>query len=337
MLHQIRNGRVLVECHHPAVPHARTAAVFTLYYENDYFGGQDQNYTNGFKFSWLSADLSDWGQTGWRKSFLAVLPFVNRPDTQKNFGFAFGQNMYTPQDISAVPPDPTDRPYAGWSYGEISFVSKSQSRMDTLSLQVGIVGPNSGAEEFQRTVHKWLDDRTPMGWDYQLQNELGINLVYEREWRMYARTLGHSFGADLIPHLGASLGNVQTFANAGLTVRAGYHLPSDFGVSLIRGGALPNSPIDDHDPRVGPTTRFSFFLFAGVDGRAVARDIFLDGNTFKDSPSVDKEPFVGDGFYGASMVLGRWQLTYTQAVRTREFKGQDENSYFGSFTFSCAF
>ena len=116
----------------PTTQRARDAGVFTLYYENDFFGGQDQHYTNGFKFSWLSGDLSDWGQTGWRQKVVDRLPFVNDAGTQKNFGFAFGQFMYTPQDISAVPPDPTDRPYAGWSYLELTFVSKTAKVMDTL-------------------------------------------------------------------------------------------------------------------------------------------------------------------------------------------------------------
>jgi len=36
------------------------------------------------------------------------------------------------------------------------------------------------------------------------------------------------------------------------------------------------------------------YLFAFVDGRAVGRDIFLDGNTFTDSHSVTRKTFVGD-------------------------------------------
>lgn len=316
---------------------ARTSPVFTLYFENDYFGGQDQHYTNGVKFSWLSADLSGWGQAGWRQAFLEALPFVNRPDTQKNLGLALGQNIYTPQDTDLVFPDPADRPYAGWSYLELSFVSKSERRMDTLSIQAGMIGRASQADEVQRAVHEWLNNARPMGWEHQLQNEFGVNVVYERKWRLYARSLGRMLGADLVPHAGFSLGNIQTHVNAGFTTRLGFHLPSDFGVSLIRGGSAPNGPLDDADPRITLRGRWSFFVFGGVDGRAVARDIFLDGNTFRDSPRVDKEPFVGDAFYGAGLVLGRWQLTYTEVVRSREFKDQAQENYFGSITLSRAF
>jgi hypothetical protein len=70
----------------------------------------------------------------------------------------------------------------------------------------------------------------------------------------------------------------------------------------------------------------------------VARDIFLDGNTFRDSPGVDKRPFVADLSYGAGIIAGRWQLTFTQVYRTREFEAQlHKYNEFGSLTISCAF
>jgi len=99
-----------------------------------------------------------------------------------------------------------------------------------------------------------------------------------------------------------------------------------------------STPIDDLDPRISPSQNWSVFAFAAVDGRAVARDIFLDGNTWRDSPSVDKESFVGDFSYGIGLIAGRWQLTFTEVQRSREFKTQVENhNDFGSVTLSCAF
>lgn len=316
---------------------ARKTGVFTVYFENDYFGSQDRNYTNGLKLSWLSGDLDTWGLSGWQEKFAEKLPFVNRPNGQKNVGFAFGQNIYTPEDTSLVPPDPTDRPYAGWSYLEFTFISKTDAIMDTFSIQLGMVGRHSYAEDSQKVAHEWLNKDRPLGWDYQIHDEVGVNLVYERKWRLYGRSFSRALGIDLTPHVGASLGNVQTFANAGFTTRLGFNLPSDFGVSLISATSGTGSPIDDTDPRVSPSGGWSFFAFAGVDGRAVARDIFLDGNTFRDSPSVDKKRLVADGFYGIGIVKGRWQLTYTEAVRTREFKGQNGKSYYGSAALSRTF
>lgn len=321
----------------PPTQISRSAGIFTLYFENDYFGGTDRHYTNGVKFSWMSADLDTWGQKGWRKAFVDCLPFVNRPGGQKNFGFAFGQNIYTPQDTDAFVPDPKDRPYAGWSYLEFSFLSKTESILDTLSFQIGVVGPHSYADDTQRLIHEWLNDSRPNGWDYQLEDEVGVNIVFERKWRMFARA-GETFGIDFVPHAGFSVGNVQTYANLGGMLRLGLNLPSDFGVELIRPAGGGNSPTDDLDPRVAKNRNWSFYIFGGADGRAVARDIFLDGNTFEDSRSVDKEPLVADLSYGFGLIAGRWQFTFTQVFRTREFKTQPfTHNDFGSVTLSCAF
>jgi hypothetical protein len=78
-------------------------------------------------------------------------------------------------------------------------------------------------------------------------------------------------------------------------------------------------------------------LFAGVEGRAVARDIFLDGNTFRDSPSVDKENFVGDFEIGIAATYGSMRASFTQIYRTKEFKGQKGNDRFGAISLSWRF
>lgn len=317
---------------------ARAAPVFTIYFENDKFGGTDEHYTNGLKFSWLSADLVDWGQQGWRKTFVELLPFVNRPGGQKRIGYALGQSIYTPRDTGVRIPDPADRPYAGWLYLEFAFISKTPATSDTFSLQAGLIGPHSLAEDTQRLVHQWMKVSRPQGWDYQLRDEVGLNAVYERRWRLYARSLLQTLGIDLVPHAGASLGNVQTYANAGGTLRLGINLPSDFGMQLARPGSIGGSPTDDLDPRVALDRNFSVFVFGAADGRAVARDIFLDGNTFRASRSAPKEPLVADLSAGVGFIAGRWQITYTQVWRTREFKTQrDYYNQFGSLTLSRAY
>src|ERR1700686_424464 len=56
---------------------ARSAPVLTVYFENDIFNGTDRHYTAGEKISWLSADLTEWGWRGWRKTIVDALPFVN--------------------------------------------------------------------------------------------------------------------------------------------------------------------------------------------------------------------------------------------------------------------
>lgn len=323
----------------PDVTRAQEAAIFTAYFENDVLGNTDRHYTAGTKFSWLSSDYSSWLQRpGLTSQWGARLPFVNAPGTQKNFGFAIGQNIYTPQRKDLAVPDPADRPYAGWTYLEFAFLSKSDARLDTLSFQLGMIGPHSYAREVQDQVHRIMEVKLARGWDYQLKDEFGLDVVFERKWRLFAQSLAGLIGVDFVPHLGVSLGNVQTYLNTGATARFGVNLPSDFGVQLIRPGGGGSTPTNDLDPRVSPLKNFSVFVFGAANGRAVARDIFLDGNTFRDGPSVNKEPLVADLSYGAGVIAGRWQLTFTQVNRTREFKQQlERHNAFGSVTLSVAF
>lgn len=73
-------------------------------------------------------------------------------------------------------------------------------------------------------------------------------------------------------------------------------------------------------------------VFARGEGRAVRRDIFLDGNTFADSHSVEKKNFVGDLSAGVSVNYRNTKLAYAFVYRTKEFSGQDDGQVFGSLT-----
>lgn len=308
----------------------------TLYTENDkYFAGTDRNYTNGFKLTALSTDLHQFDADGvpgpiraLSRAFDPLLPAEAAP----KLGLSIGQNIYTPEDTQTTAYQPNDRPYAAWLYGSVMFQSyrpavddHGPARLDTWELQIGAVGPAALGEQVQNTVHRTLGVDTAKGWDNQLENEPGVNLVYERKWRLSTDGARTGWGADLIPHAGFSLGNVFTYANAGGSIRLGYHLPADFGTSLIR----PSG-----DSNAGRRERFGVWLFGSVDGRAVARDITLDGNTFEDSPSIDKKPFVADLVGGIAIGTRHLQLTYAQALRTKEFEGQDGHQVFGSLSLS---
>ena len=77
-------------------------------------------------------------------------------------------------------------------------------------------------------------------------------------------------------------------------------------------------------------TGFAWYVFASAEGRAIARNIFLDGNTFRDSLSVDKRPFVADFQLGAVLHFDNLELTYTYVARTEEFETQGSAQQFGS-------
>jgi hypothetical protein len=70
---------------------------------------------------------------------------------------------------------------------------------------------------------------------------------------------------------------------------------------------------------------------------ARAQNIFLDGNTSKDSLSVDKKRFVLDTQTGLAIVWNRTRITYTYVLRTEEYDGQGRPDRFASLSFSRRF
>lgn len=325
----------------PPVLDKRQAHTFSFYFENDLFTGSDRHYTNGVKLTWISPDLPAFAEYGplpesWLP-YIDYLPFVNRPGFQRNVAFFIGQNMYTPEEIERAALITDDRPYAGWTYAGVSFHSKNQKILDTVELQAGIVGPASQAEPIQKFVHRVVNSPKPRGWDHQLRNEPGLAIIFERKLRLFSKESVGGWGADGIPFAGLSLGNIQTYANAGIEFRVGLRLPRDFGSSLIRPAGDTSAPAAQDDPRLAGRESLGWHLFGSANGRAVARDIFLDGNTFRDSHSVGKKYFVLDLAAGLCVTAGRFKFTYAYAVRTKEFKDQRRHDSFGAVSVSFTY
>lgn len=300
--------------------------IFNIVWENDIFAGEDQNYTNGFRVAWLSSETNAPRWIDWASRNL--LPISS--EGNKRISIAAGQSMYTPEDISQRQLITDDRPYAGWLYGSVGVVSDTGTQLDNVMLTLGVVGPLSGAKSTQKFVHKVIDSPNPQGWDNQLENEPGIMLTWERKWRGLYEFSPFGLGLDATPHMGVNLGNVMTDAAVGMTFRLGYDLPADYGPPRIR----PSLPGSDF---FIPTQELGGYLFAGFEGRAVGRNIFLDGNTFSESHDVNKEDFVGGVQAGAALTYGDARLSYTHVFMTREFREQDRPAQFGVVTLSYRF
>lgn len=305
--------------------------VLTLQIENDVFAGSDQNYTSGFRIAY-AAPL---GPSHPLESTARALPLMGGP---MRYAYSLGQQLYTPRDISASQPILTDEPYAGYLYVGIAIESEPPREhgpriLSSFELQVGIVGPAALGEQTQNAAHKIFNSDEANGWDNQLKNEPTLNLFYDRAWIGWYETrigqAGSGYRIDLSPHVGAALGTVYTYAAAGATLRFGPNLPASLGPRTLR----PGPPGSDYY-KTAPNGRWHLFL--ALEGRAVARNIFLDGNTFTDSQSVDKYSYVGESRVGFAMTLGRYRLAYAQVFRTKQFHGQDPDS-FGSVSISTDF
>lgn len=311
-----------------------------LYLENDLFANTDQYYTSGFKMSWSSYDLEQLSDSPYASPFLPifnVLPYINEANYQKNLVFSLGQNIYTPSNTDTDLLITDDRPYAGWLYLGVGVVWKDADVRNSLVLDLGVVGPWSQAKGSQRIIHDMRGFDHPNGWDHQLDNEIAFDLTYERIWRWPKHDRRCGMDWELLPHAGATVGTVSTFANVGAEARLGFNLPDDFGTSSIGPAATTSTPVDGMLGANRSSIDIGAYLFARVDGRAVARNIFLDGNTFSNSHSVNSLPFVADLSVGAAANYQNTKLAYAFVYRTKEFKGQEEEQIFGTVSLNWAF
>lgn len=311
-----------------------------LYFENDLFAGTDRYYTSGTKISWSSADLANLADSPHASPFLplfGLMPFIDNKDYQKNLVFALGQNIYTPDNTEAFGPVPNDRPYSGWLYVGLGVVWKDADVRNSLVLDIGVVGSWSYAQEAQRLVHDMRDLDHPNGWDNQLHNELGFMLVYERKWRWPHKSRRSGFDWEILPHAGAAVGNVQTYANLGAELRFGLNLPDDFGTGSISTASTTSTPVDGAMSADRAWFDLGMYAFARVDGRAVARNVFLDGNTFGSSASVGHKLFVADVSVGVAMNIKNTKIAYAFVYRTEEYDAQQEGQVFGTLSINWSF
>ena len=286
------------------IPSLLFADGFHITLENDVLASTDRHYTHGTRFFYLRDNTPPWTD----KIFKGK---------DKRWGVGLAQYIYTPSDIKIADLIENERLYGGWLYIENILFVRDDNVMDIIGMDVGITGKDSGSESTQKFIHKIVGSDIPQGWDNQIEEELGINLLYQKKCRWRWKYM------DIISRGGGSLGNIYTYLNAGAIIRTGYNIPDNFGYLKM-------------EPAVR-VTNLGAYAFVGADGRLVGRNIFLDGNTFKDSHSVDKEYIVGDLNIGIGIIFRNFELIYSSNFRSKEFKGQDKSNHFSTLVLSWGF
>jgi hypothetical protein len=280
-----------------------------IFIENDSFGSSDQYYTNGFKIG--GGVPADKVSRFFTRPPNALLDAIT-DGASNHFGLFFGQNMYTPRNISVAAPQPNDRPWAAWLYVGAVAQSVKNDHLHTVEFDIGVVGPPALGRQVQTAWHKLVDAPEPQGWDNQIRTEPGILLTY-----LHKRRYGEISGVQLVPHIGASLGTVATFARAGALIRAGQNM-TGFGPDGIEpGGAMLKNTRRQQDPGRGQP--YEWFVFAGADGRLMGHNTSLDGSLFRSGPSVETRDYVYDLLMGVSVRIDALRVSVTQIRRSEEF------------------
>jgi len=290
------------------------SVLWSLGFDDDIFGGSDDFFTGGWSLQRHGPAVRSWDELNlsWPSRWIVhFIPGISGGQGQwVRRGMGLNQIIQTPENLGETELIVNDVPYAGVLGLANSWAALSDERINVFQIYLGMLGPLSMAEEVQTFFHNDLGLGTdPKGWDNQLGNELVVNLNY-----MLSRKIGHvgqchsGFGADLSYTGDVGLGNLFSQAQAGLQARMGWRLAEGFAQNPdIAGRGVLVDPVLGR-PLPGKTR---FYFSAGMRATLLAYTVLLDGNTFKESHSVDYDPYFAQLLLGAHCERGAFGIHFT--------------------------
>ena len=146
----------------PQDPHG----ILTLQVENDAVstrrGTTDEYYTSGLRLGYTTG-------TNAVPGFLGSLGRTVWGDGVQRISFDISQSIFTPHNTQLNPPDPNDRPYAGWLHGDVQLLTDKDNSRSVLGLSLGVVGPAALGRQVQNGFHSVIGDPSTKGWGYAAQ------------------------------------------------------------------------------------------------------------------------------------------------------------------------
>lgn len=228
------------------------------------------------------------------------------------FTYELGQEIYTPE-LDSEERLPGERPYAGWLYIQGSAVSATERSRRIFTTTLGVTGRASLAAQTQAAFHRLVPGfRRPLGWDRQLPTEPDAALRATAEWYVRAPSAMGSW-ADLVSTTSGVVGTLRTAMGAGVRTRLGLGLTHPW---------LADSHVH----------HWEGYVFVGAHGEWVGRDLFLDGATFHDSESVDREAFMTDWERGVALRFRRVGIEYRAVDQGRQYPTGLANHPLGSIS-----
>ncbi|MFP4845613.1 lipid A deacylase LpxR family protein [Winogradskyella sp. PE311] len=267
---------------------------FRFHYDNDYFAATDENYTQGYNFEFVSPSLE--------KNPVNTL-FLQPKNMVTKYGLSIEHIGFTPNNYELEEIQFGDRPFAAaimLKSFAIAFNKEKQTRLSQ-SLSLGIIGPGAFGKEMQVGIHEATGNKTPIGWDNQIKNDVVLNyrIAFEKQLYQYNNLIAINANSAL------QLGTLFTNASIG---------------SNITIGKLNTAFITSKSER-----KFQVYAYGQPQINIIGYDASLQGGLFnKESPytisSDSLERFTAQFNYGLIIKTKTLYFEYTRSDITREFK-----------------
>ncbi len=297
--------------------------------DNDFFVNEDNGYTNGLYVSSYEIDDTPSFESNndvWVKPFMWSMP--SDPALTRVKVHSFSQTLMTPNDLTLRNPPESSFPYAGLLSYTNTYISVRADHADKISTTIGVVGPLALGKQTQKTIHKIIGAQDPKGWDTQLKNEPVFMISRSRTWRTWVSKSGKM---DFLMGGGVNVGTIKSGVNTGMILRYGNRMENSFASVLLSSSRISNPIAVDH----------GWFVFTGVLFNYDFNHIFMDGNTFRDSRSIDYDHSTSIFSSGLSYSWGDASLAF--AINTPfsingDARDSELDKYFryGTLTFAWA-
>ncbi|NLQ18337.1 lipid A deacylase LpxR family protein [Marinomonas sp. M1K-6] len=296
--------------------------------DNDFFVNEDNGYTNGIYISFYDVNdkpLSIQAPDIWVKPLMWSMP--NSPNVDSTIKlYSLGQTLATPYDIGMPVPPEGSFPYSGLLSFTNAYILVTADYADRVSTTLGVVGPLAMGEQTQKAVHKVISAKTPKGWDTQLENEVVFELSRGRTWRSWVSDTGKM---DLLSSVNASVGTLKSAASTGAMLRYGQNLKDSYATALLAESRTSN-PI---------AVNQGWFVYLGLSLNYTFNQIFTDGNTFRDSRSIDYDH--NNNMFSSGVTYSWGDAALSFAINSPfSFSGDehdremDKYTRYGTFTFA---
>jgi len=229
------------------------------------------------------------------------------------YGISLVQNMYTPSTTKVDGILFGDRPYAAYLYlGTFKITNDPLKHFRQRSeLDIGVIGSYSFGEYIQKSFHNEVPTNSvPLGWEYQIKNDLVLNYSLTYEKGIYNRKY-----IEIVLNGAGALGTLYTNISGGFLLRTGLQNP--YFVNL--GQAKRKTNKENHLRN----TQILFFVTS--NGKLIGYDATLEGGLFNKSSeytlsSSDISRLVYQGSAGITIVYSGVRLDIEQFILSPEFK-----------------
>jgi lipid A 3-O-deacylase len=264
---------------------------FSYTYANDFFNMTDRYYTQGIKGDLI---LPAFRKLPLMKSLFTLSNSV------RQYGLTAVQDCFTPASIRRDTILKGDRPFAATMYLGHFIISNREEKKQRLTseIDIGAIGPCAVCEEEQKAIHRSLVNIQPLGWQFQISNDILLNYRMRYEQNLFSQKK-----IDLTGLAELNAGTIYDNMALGANLRLG-KMQSYFANTR--------------------TKKFQLYGFAQGWVKGVAYNATMQGGFFSKSINTlsanEIAPVVLRGSLGICLSYKKIYLEYTRTYISREIK-----------------